>query len=64
MTRLKRKGRDMWRAENMKLIIRLAEPKTDKEQMFRVEARVEDIRKPGKAYVNLNGMEYLIEVHY
>ena len=48
----------------MHLIVKLSQPKSDKERLFRLEIPVEDLRTPGEAYVTLDGKEYLIEVHY
>lgn len=48
----------------MKLLIRKAKPKDQKEWMFRIEAPVDDLKNPGEAYVTIEGQEYLVEVHY
>ncbi len=48
----------------MKLILKLANPKTEKEQLVRVEAEIDDLRNPGKGNLWIDGKEYLIELHY
>ncbi len=48
----------------MKLVIKLANPKTERDRMFRAEAIVDDLRDPGEAWVVIHGREYLVEVHY
>jgi hypothetical protein len=48
---------------SMKILIRLFDPKSEKEQLFQVEARMlNEMTNPSKAYVVLDGKEYLIEV--
>jgi hypothetical protein len=48
----------------MKLVIILAEPKTEKERLFRVLAEVDDMRNPGTTWVVIDGKEYLVEVYF
>jgi hypothetical protein len=48
----------------MKLVIRIAEPKTQKERLYHVEAEVADLRDPGEAWAVIDGKEYLIDVHF
>jgi hypothetical protein len=49
----------------MKIVIKLASPKTEKEQIFRLETYTEnDISEPNIAYVILNKKEYRLEIYH
>lgn len=50
--------------EAMKLMVRLAEPRTEKETLFHLEIPVDDMKEPGIAHVTLEGKEYIVEIHY
>jgi hypothetical protein len=48
----------------MKLVVRLMKPKNQKEQMFKAETFVDDIKNPAESSLTLDGKEYRIEVYY
>jgi hypothetical protein len=48
----------------MKLIMRHAKPKNDKEAMLRLEAPIDDVKDPGVAYITIGDIEYLVEIYY
>ncbi len=48
----------------VEVVVRVAEPKSDKEAMLRLEAPVDDLKNPGVAHVIINGVEYVVEVYY
>lgn len=48
----------------MKLIFKLAKPQNQKEQLFRLEFPVNDLKNPGESHINLEGKEYLVEIHF
>jgi hypothetical protein len=48
----------------MNIVIRLSEPKTDGERLFKIEASVDDLKNPGEATINIDGKEYAIELHF
>lgn len=48
----------------MKLYFKIAQPKSSKERLYKIEAEVNDMKTPGEAYVIINGKEYLVEIHY
>jgi len=47
----------------MKLVVHVMKPKNQKEQMFKVEAIVDESKKPGEASVLIDSKEYKIEIH-
>lgn len=49
---------------DMKLVLRVAAPKTEKDRLYLQEAEVDDLKEPGLAYIHIGGMEYVVEVHY
>jgi len=48
----------------MKAVVTLASPETEKEQLFRTETEIDDLRHPGKGHLWIEGKEYLIELYY
>jgi len=50
---------------NVHISIRLFQPKTDKERLFQIEARVlNEIKNPSEACFTLDGKEYVIEIRH
>ena len=48
----------------MKIILRMARPRDDKERMFKLETAVNDLKNPGEAHLTIDQKEYLLEVHF
>lgn len=48
----------------MHIIVRKAEPQTDKERCFHLEAPVDEFPMHAESFVVLEGKEYLIEIHF
>ncbi len=46
------------------LTIEYAEPKNNKERLYKMEYPIDDSVYPTKAYIVINGVEYLIIIHY
>jgi hypothetical protein len=48
----------------MHLIVKKAEPQSDRERNFHLEAPVDEFPMHAESFVVLDGKEYVIEIHF